>query len=185
MAALFKLQYLIIIIGVCLHLRSSYGFPLSCNGVQIITYGEPCYSSHQLPVTIEEPVEEYVTEPSKSLYRPLKLNYRAISTESPTCYQVQNEYPISIQVPQITEPLKIVTPDPYRGKSYKYDIQTPSIPCTPIPMSYNFDLQMPPPPPPSAISTPKPIKLLTDLTSKIDKVLIPACETSCIKTCVN
>lgn len=61
MAASFKLQYLIII-SVFLHLRSSYGFPhhLLYNGVHIITYGKPCYSSYQLPVTIEVLIVLYV-----------------------------------------------------------------------------------------------------------------------------
>lgn len=52
MAAVFKLQSFIMII-VCLHSRSSYGFKLPCNGVKIITYGEPCHPSRYMPVTIE------------------------------------------------------------------------------------------------------------------------------------
>lgn len=50
--AVFKVQSLIIII-VCFHSRSSYGFKLPYNGVEIVTYGEPCHPPRHLPVTIE------------------------------------------------------------------------------------------------------------------------------------
>lgn len=50
--AIIKVQSFIIII-VCFHSRSSYGFKLPYNGVNIVTYGEPCHPPRYLPVTIE------------------------------------------------------------------------------------------------------------------------------------
>ncbi|XP_070169302.1 uncharacterized protein [Polyergus mexicanus] len=183
MAAMCKLQYLLII-GVCLQLRFSYGFPsrLPYNGIKIVTYGEPCHPSRYLPVTIKEPVRP-VTENALSTtpcaYQPLKLNYQVID-QSPVFYQPQAKYPISIQVPKVepVESLEIVKPDSYRGKSYIYNTQTPlSSISVPISTSYNFDLQVPSSPIQTEISsTSQPVKLLTGLTSRIDKVLIPACE---------
>ncbi|KAL6420143.1 hypothetical protein ACFW04_014088 [Cataglyphis niger] len=186
MAAMCKLQYFFII-SVCLRLKFSYGFPsiLPYKGVKIVTYGEPCHSSRYLPVTIKEPVTESITEKdlatSPCAYQPLKLNYRVIDNSSPIFYQPQAKYPVSIQVPEVpVESLEIVEkPDLYRGKSYVYNTQTPLSPITvPISTSYNFDLHVPPSPitPTETSSTSQPVKLLTGLTSRIDRVLIPACE---------
>lgn len=99
-------------------------------------------------IILQGPVKECITEPidvSKSLYRPLKLKYQAISKESSTYSQLQKQHPISIQIPQLMEKSKIIMPDCNQGKSYKYDVQTPSPSYQSMPhlMSYNFDLQVP------------------------------------------
>lgn len=101
---------------------------------------------------MQEPVTESVTEKdlatSPCAYQPLKLNYRVIDNSSPTFYQPQAKYPVSIQVPEVpVESLEIVKPDLYRGKSYVYNTQTPLSPITTVPIpSYNFDLYVPPSP---------------------------------------
>ncbi|EZA47589.1 hypothetical protein DMN91_004456 [Ooceraea biroi] len=183
---MFKLQYLIIL-SVCLYSRFSYGFPyeLLYNGAKIVTYGEPCYPTRYLSGKVEEPILPMATESTLSkVYQPLKLNYRVISTEPVSC-PLQREYPISVEIPQIPQPLTIVTPDIFRGKSYEYNIQVPSFSPMPISRNYNFDVQVPLPP---STTIPKytNYKFLTNLTSKVDKILIPACEvpSSNYKTCV-
>ncbi|XP_011631641.2 uncharacterized protein LOC105423561, partial [Pogonomyrmex barbatus] len=131
-----------------------------------------------------KPVTELVLPTPPCVYQPLKLNYRIIPTEPSLPYQPQTEYPVSIQIPQVPESLEIVTSDPLRGKSYAYNIQTLPPPSVPITTRYDFDFQVPPSPI-STTPTPQSMKLLTGLTSKIDKVLIPACElpsSSCCKT---
>ncbi|XP_011685581.1 PREDICTED: uncharacterized protein LOC105448580 [Wasmannia auropunctata] len=189
MAAVLKLKFFIVII-VCFHSRSFYGFKLpDYNGAKIVTYGEPCHSPRYLPVTIEEPakpVTEFVS-PKSCVYQPLKLNYRVISTK-PIAYQPQAEYPISVQipqVPQVPQSEEIITPDPFQGKSYEYNIQALSSPPVPISTKrYNIDFQVPSSP--SLISTeptPQSIKLLTGLTSKIDRILVPACQVSSSNRC--
>ncbi|GAB1861844.1 DUF4794 domain-containing protein [Camponotus japonicus] len=192
MVTMYKLQYLLII-EICLQLRFSYGFPheLPYNGVKIVTYGEPCYPSNYLPVTIEEPVlrpvsEDYTlpTTTQPCTYQPLKLNYQVIVDESPIPYQLQAKYPVSIQIPEVpevpVESSEIVKLDPYRGKSYMYNTQSLSSPSVPISTSYNFDLHVPSPSSTSDASgiptQSQFVKLLTGLTSRIDRVLIPACE---------
>lgn len=93
---------------------------------------------------------ELVSPTSPCAYRPLKLNYRVTDTDEPAIpHQPQAEYPISIQVPRVPEPLEIITPDPFRGKSYMYDIQDLPTPAAVEPYSprrYNFDFQLPPSP---------------------------------------
>ncbi|XP_011874797.1 PREDICTED: uncharacterized protein LOC105565867 [Vollenhovia emeryi] len=181
MAALLKLQSFVIII-VCFHPRSSHGFTLPYDGVKIVTYGEPCHLPRYLPVTIEEPAEpvtELVLPDKPCAYRPLKLNYRVIATE-PIPEQPYAEYPVAVEVPQAPQPtqlLEIITPDPLRGKSYAYNVQTPlSPPAEPISRTYDIDFQIPSLPISQEVPTPQSVKLLTGLTSKIDKVLIPACQ---------
>ncbi|XP_028046562.1 uncharacterized protein LOC105830635 [Monomorium pharaonis] len=188
MATVFK-SFIVII--VCFHLRFSHGFKLPYDEVKIVTYGEPCHPSRYLPVTIEEPIKP-VTErisPTSCVYQPLKLNYRVITNKSIQPYQPQAEYPISIQVPQVSQSLaEIITPDLLRGKSYTYNIQTLPSPPVPISTRYDFDFQVPFSPISEAELTPqsvKPVKLLTGLTSRIDRVLLPACQvpsSSCCKS---
>ncbi|EFN69576.1 hypothetical protein EAG_04522 [Camponotus floridanus] len=198
MVTMYKLQYLLII-GICLQLRFSYGrrFPyeLPYNEVKIVTHGEPCYPSNYLPVTIEEPVLKPVSEdytlPATTqpcTYQPLKLNYQVIADKPPIPYQSQANYPVSIQIPEVpevhevpVESSEIVKLDPYRGKSYTYNTQSLPSPSVPISTSYNFDLYVPPSPSSTSDASEIPtqsqsVKLLTGLTSRIDRVLIPACE---------
>lgn len=89
--------------------------------------------------------------PTPCTYQPLKLNYQVIADKPPISYQSQAKYPVSIQVPEVpevpVESLEIVKSDPYRGKSYMYNIQSLSSPSVPISTSYNFDLHVPSPPP--------------------------------------
>jgi len=94
----------------------------------------------------QEPVPEFVS-PKPCVYQPLKLNYRVISTK-PISYQPRVEYPISIQVPHVPQPLETITPDvmPLQGKSYAYNIQALPPPPVPISTRYDFDFQVPPSP---------------------------------------
>ncbi|EGI59378.1 hypothetical protein G5I_12476 [Acromyrmex echinatior] len=184
MMAVFKLQFFIIII-VCFHSKFSYGFKLPYNGVKIVTYGEPCQSPRYLPVSIEEPakpVTEFVSSKSYD-YKPLKLNYQIISSK-PIPYQPRMEYPIFVQVPQVPQPSEIITPDSLQGKSYAYNIQAVPPPSVPISRRYDFDFQVPSSPSPISVPTPQSVNLLTGLTSKIDRILIPACQatSSCCNT---
>ncbi|XP_029169300.1 uncharacterized protein LOC114939218 [Nylanderia fulva] len=182
MTAIRKLQYFFII-GIYFQLRFSCGlsYKLPYNGVKIVTYGEPCHPPRYLPVKIEEPVEPVrpvLSLPTPCTYQPLKLNYQVI-VDKPIPYQSQQaKYSVSIQVPEVPVETvqEIVKPDPYRGKSYVYNTQAPPSPSVPILTSHNFDLYVPPSPTPTELPTPKPVKLLTGLTSRIDRVLIPACE---------
>ncbi|KAL0122417.1 hypothetical protein PUN28_007265 [Cardiocondyla obscurior] len=188
MATIFKLQFCTIVIA-CFYSRPSCGFKLPCNGVEVVTYGEPCHLPRYLPVTIEEPVEPVAKSilPEPCAYRPLKLNYRVISTEPIPC-QPRAEYPIEVEVPPVPVPQtsEIIKPDPFRGKFYRYNIQAPPPPSVPITRTYDCDLQIPQPPLISkTILTPKPVKLLTGLTSKIDRVLIPACQMPSSTCCNN
>lgn len=84
--------------------------------------------------------------PKPCAYQPLKLNYRVISAEPNQPYQPRTEYPISIQVPRVPQPLDIIMPDPLRGKSYTYNIQTLPPSSVPISTRYDFDFQVPPSP---------------------------------------
>lgn len=91
-----------------------------------------------------EPVTELVLpEPCRN-YQPLKLKYRVTSTE-PVFYQPQAEYPIAVEVPEVPQPLEIITPDQdFQGKSYTYSIQAPLLPSsTPISRRYDFDFEVP------------------------------------------
>ncbi|XP_072755689.1 uncharacterized protein [Anoplolepis gracilipes] len=174
MAAMCKLQYLFII-GVYLQLRFSYvlSYKLPYNGVEIVTYGEPCHLSRYLPVTIEEPVKPVTEENvlrTPCVYQPLKLNYQVID-KSPIPYQLQAKYPISIEVPPKvpTKFLEVVKLDPHQRKSYTYNTQIPPPPPVPISTNYNFDLHVPSSP--SSTTTDQvsqPVKLLTGLTAKIE-----------------
>ncbi|KYQ51659.1 hypothetical protein ALC60_09247 [Trachymyrmex zeteki] len=184
MTAVFKLQLFLIVI-ICFYLKSSYGFKLPYNGVKIVTYGEPCQSPRYLPVSIEEPakpVTEIVSPKWSCEHQPLKLNYRVISTE-PIPYQSRKEYPISVEVPQMPQPLEIITPDSLQGKSYAYNIQVLPPPSVPISRRHDFDVQVPPSPSPISVPTPQSVNLLTGLTSKIDRILIPACQVTSSGCC--
>jgi len=87
------------------------------------------------------------TEVSLSeVYQPLRLNYRTISTEPVSSYQVQTKYPISVEIPEVPQSLKIAMPDILQRKSYEYNIQIPSPSSIPLLRNYNFDVQVPSPP---------------------------------------
>jgi len=79
------------------------------------------------------------------VYQPLRLNYRTISTEPVSSYPVQTEYPISVEIPEVPQSLKIVTPNVMQ-RSYEYNIQIPSPPSIPFSRNYNIGVQLPPPP---------------------------------------
>ncbi|KYN03538.1 hypothetical protein ALC62_05665 [Cyphomyrmex costatus] len=179
MMAVFKLQFFIIII-VCFYSESSYGFKLPYGGAKIITYGEPCQSPRYLPVSIEvpaKPVTEFDLLESYNQQQPkLKLNYRAISYTKSIPDQPRREYPISVQT-EVPQPSKIIMPDRLQDKSYTYNIQTLPPPSVPISRRYDFDFQVPDSSPSSiSVPTPQSVKLLTGLTSKIDRIIIPACQ---------
>ncbi|XP_032681104.1 uncharacterized protein LOC116848769 [Odontomachus brunneus] len=178
MATALRLQYLIIVIGVSLHPISSHGFlhkfhESPYRGVKIVKHGEPCPTPYYLPVKIEvpaRPVEE--TEPPKP-YQPLKLSYQTFNP-LPRPQYLHQEYPVSIEVPEVPLP-EISTYVSLPMKSYEYNIQIPPPPIERIPTIYNFDLQALPPSP-TVITPMEPLKFLTGLTSRIDRIVIPACE---------
>jgi len=113
-----------------------------------------CSANEYLQDNLQEPAkleqtESVLSKPCTATYQPLKLNYRVVSTEPNLPYQPRAEYPIAVQVPQVPpRPSSeiIITPDPLRGKSYTYNIQTLPPPSTPISRRYDFDFQVPPPP---------------------------------------
>ncbi|XP_014469796.1 PREDICTED: uncharacterized protein LOC106741896 [Dinoponera quadriceps] len=183
MATALRLRYFIVIIGVSSFPRFSDGLFHELNespyeGVKVVTRGEPCPEPRYLPVRIEKPAQAAIAEKtaSEKLYQPLRLKYETINPLPRPQYLCQ-EYPISIEVPEV-QPREIATYISLPRKSYDYDIQIP--PTEQIPTCYNFDFQVLP-------SNPTEAKmdwsynrdfapLLNGLTSRIDRIVIPACE---------
>ncbi|KAK2576285.1 hypothetical protein KPH14_005651 [Odynerus spinipes] len=147
---------------------SAFSFPSAYNGVKIVTYGDPCMPLRQLPIQIEGP-----REPVPPPKNPLKMNLQIIPIVKEYESPLPGPLPVAIQVPQEAP---AVAPDCRQGKSYGYNLEVPlTIPQDTSSKSYNFGLQVPVPDEMKTASG-QPIKPLTGLTSKVDRILVPACE---------
>ncbi|XP_031839629.1 uncharacterized protein LOC116430091 [Nomia melanderi] len=162
------------------NLEGCYG--LSYDRPEIVTYGEPCAPGRQLPITVEGP-----KPPVETQKIPLSLNFKVATDMSAKPRRL--EYPIAIDVPvPKLSPMErtIVEEDALRGKSYAYDTYVPPANhAIPLPRNYNFAVNLPvsiekvvPEKP-----TERFVKRLTGLATRVDRVLVPACELSSSSRC--
>ncbi|CAK9819755.1 hypothetical protein ANTPLA_LOCUS10364 [Anthophora plagiata] len=159
-------------IAMCI-LKSCYSFDYK--GARIVTYGEPCVTTRSLPFEIEGPrplpKEEKI---------PLSMNFKIVSDMYVQPRRV--EYPIAIEMPHsATSQSEEVTmkDDTLRGKVYAYNTYVP--PATvdhPLPSKmYNYAVDVP-----VRIqeitygSERQQVQRLKGLKSRIDRILVPACE---------
>ncbi|XP_076760971.1 uncharacterized protein LOC143429319 [Xylocopa sonorina] len=168
-----------ILITVCLICILESCYCHNYNDVKIVTYGDPCVTTRRFPFQIEGPKPPAIEEKI-----PVSLNIKVV----PNVYvqSRRKEYPLSIEIPCTTSsPLeKIIEEDTLRGKVYEYNTYVPSAanPPTP-PRNYNFMVDVP-------ITTKattcecgtKQVQPLKGLQSRIDRVLIPACEVSSLSS---
>ncbi|XP_078047704.1 uncharacterized protein LOC144475565 [Augochlora pura] len=175
-----------LLIGVCFrHCHS-----LVYDRPKIVTYGEPCVASRQLqlPVTIEGP-----KPPVEDQKIPLSLDLKVVSDMYAQPRSRRIEYPIAVDIPYLkTTTLSkeeiIQNEDTLRGKTYAYDTYLPPVGDTVsfLPSKkYNFQVNVP-----VSIkeitsnpSAPKYVERLKGLTTRVDRVLLPACEVSQSRGC--
>ncbi|XP_050479512.1 uncharacterized protein LOC126868268 [Bombus huntii] len=155
-------------------LKSCYS--LDCNGAKIVTYGEPCVTARRLPFQIQGP------KPcSKEEKAPVSLNFKVVTD---TYTQPRHiEYPISVDMPTTTSSPsgKLSMEDTLRGEVYAYNTYVPPAVNPSLPSkNYNFQVENP-------ITTndvtsddecETKVKRLKGLQSRIDRILVPACEVS-------
>ncbi|XP_076640712.1 uncharacterized protein LOC143352271 [Halictus rubicundus] len=167
-------------IGVCLEGCQSRVYDYE--RPKIVTYGEPCAASRQLPIMIEGP-----KPPVEDQKIPLALDFRVISDMYVNPQPRRLEYPIAIETPlppaSPTGRVVIQLEDALRGKSYAYDTYVPPVSYTPLPSKrYNFDVSVPVFNTNQEItpeeSTSRYVQRLRGLTTRIDRMLVPACEVS-------
>ncbi|XP_076237078.1 uncharacterized protein LOC143180914 [Calliopsis andreniformis] len=147
---------------------------------EVVTYGEPCVTSRQLPIRIEGQ-RAFVREEKI----PVSLNFRAIS-DMYTVPPRHVEYPITILTPRITYTAASLSEqnnqeDPLRGKFYTYNTYVlPAVHLSALTKNYNFAVDVP-------ISSQqivteqleeKCVPRLKGLTSRVDRILVPACQIS-------
>ncbi|CAL7937104.1 unnamed protein product [Xylocopa violacea] len=163
---------LIIVYSLCI-LESCYCH--NYNNVKIVTYGDPCVTTRRFPFQIEGPKPPAIEEKI-----PVSLNIKVV----PNVYVQPRrmEYPLSIEMPCTTSSPseKLINEDTLRGKVYEYNTYVPSVTNPPAPSrNYNFMIDVP-------VTTKtttsecetKQVQPLKGLQSRIDRVLIPACEIS-------
>ncbi|KAG7199992.1 hypothetical protein KM043_014416 [Ampulex compressa] len=95
----------------------------------------------------------------------------------PTIRQLpfQIEFP---KPPPVVYDLTIYERDTLRGKSYGYNVEVPPTVTIPPGKNYNFDIKVPCPKPRTqmGVIVQEPVRYLQGLTTKVDRVLVPACE---------
>ncbi|XP_026295090.1 uncharacterized protein LOC724555 [Apis mellifera] len=169
------ITWILIVYSVCA-LESCYS--LDYNGAKIVTYGEPCVTSRRLPFQIEGP-----KSPQKEEKIPVSLNFKMIPDTYIQPHRI--EYPISLDIPCSTSSPseKKYVEDTLRGKVYAYNTYIPPVNSPPSPSvkNYNFKIENVP------ITTKnnynsecemKQVQRLKGLQSRIDRILVPACEVS-------
>ncbi|XP_033341998.2 uncharacterized protein LOC117229554 [Megalopta genalis] len=168
-----------LVIGVCLRRCRSLVF----DGPKIVTYGEPCVGpSRQLPIRIEGP-----KPPVEEQKVPLSLNLKIVSDMCSMPRSLRLEYPIVIQAPCPTTTTEwsrreeMLNKDTLRGKTYAYNTYLPpvgdTVPFAPL-KKYNFLIMVPVPVKENTSSPPtaKHVQRLKGLTTRIDRILVPACQ---------
>ncbi|XP_029032063.1 uncharacterized protein LOC114870939 [Osmia bicornis bicornis] len=141
--------------------------------VEIVTYGEPCVETRQLPIKIEGP-----KPPRQEEKIPVSLNFKVISDMFVEPRRI--EYPIEIDTSCSTrsQSERTIMTDLLRGKTYTYNTYVPPASYEqPEQKIYNYDVEVP-------ISIKenmdeyqeKRVQRLKGLTSRIDRILVPACE---------
>ncbi|XP_076303553.1 uncharacterized protein LOC143221843 [Lasioglossum baleicum] len=164
-------------IGVCLNRCQSRVYEY--DRPTIVTYGEPCVASRQLPIMIEGP-----KPPVEAQRVPLTMDFKVISDMYVNPNPRRLEYPIAIDVPLPPPSPRsdiVLQEDTLRGRSYAYNTYIPPASDTLLPLKqYNFDVRVP-------ISkqeiipeaaTSRYVQRLRGLSTRIDRVLVPACEVS-------
>ena len=155
-------------------LKSCYS--LDCNGAKIVTYGEPCVKTCRLPFQIQGP-----KSCSKEEKAPVSLNFKVVTDMYTQPRHI--EYPISVDMPTTTSSPseKLSMEDTLRGEVYAYNTYVPPAGNPSLPSkNYNFQVENP-------ITTDDvtsddecetTVKRLKGLQSRIDRILVPACEVS-------
>ncbi|XP_076620367.1 uncharacterized protein LOC143341365 [Colletes latitarsis] len=143
---------------------------------KIVTYGDPCIVSRQLPIKIEGP-----KPPAKEEKIPISLDFRIVSDMYVKPHRV--EYPIAIDVPQTTPSPSEKSIANYTSEktSYVYNTYVPQTANIQVPpKNYNFAVQVP-----VQIKHVDPerhegifYQRLRGLASHVDRILVPACEVS-------
>ncbi|XP_015593154.1 uncharacterized protein LOC107266798 [Cephus cinctus] len=173
--------------------------PKSANVMpQVVTYGEPCASGISLPYSVQIPK----LPPSEVSERGRIYDYCIQGPASSGPVNLGFEAPIKIETPQISRSLS----DTLRGRSYGVNVEKPQPNLGPVRHSFNFGIQKSVPsqrqskgfdygievqpgivpqdynfaPLPYAVQTPVEHRsapsFLTGLTSKVDRILLPASE---------
>ncbi|KZC12540.1 PREDICTED: uncharacterized protein LOC107190703 [Dufourea novaeangliae] len=148
---------------------------------KVVTYGEPCIASRQFPIRIEGPKPAM---PEQKI--PLSLDFRVVS-EMYVEPRRRVEYPIAIDAPCPTTSSpseRIIVDDDVlrlRGKTYAYSTYVPPAEDTPTPSKYyNFSVNIPITS--KEITSEQPteryVQRLRGLATRVDRVLVPACEVS-------
>ncbi|XP_017796415.1 PREDICTED: uncharacterized protein LOC108577734 [Habropoda laboriosa] len=165
---------LIAVCSICI-LKSCYSLSFDYKGARIVTYGEPCATTRRLPFDIEGP-----KPPPKEEKIPVSMNFKIVSDMYVQPRRV--EYPIAIEMPCPTslQSEKIVMEDTLRGRAYAYNTYIPPPANLPSPLkSYNYDVEVPMKMQHITHGCKMhQIQRLEGLRSKIDRVLVPACEVS-------
>ncbi|XP_076394568.1 uncharacterized protein LOC105661988 [Megachile rotundata] len=142
------------------------------DGVQIVTYGDPCVVTRQLPIKIEGP-----KPPRQEQKIPISLNLKVVSDMLVQPRKI--EYPIEIEKACTTPPSmeRTSTVDTLRGKTYTYNTYVPPASYVlPTQTNYNYAIEVPVPTKNNMEHYQEKRVRLKGLTSRIDRVLVPACE---------
>ncbi|XP_053972939.1 uncharacterized protein LOC128873396 [Hylaeus volcanicus] len=144
---------------------------------KIVTYGDPCIATRQLPIKIEGP-----KPPVEDEKIPVSLNFRVVSDMY--VQPRRDEYSITIDVPSTSiksQSDSVIIDDTSRGTFYTYNTHVPpAVEAPPASKHYNFVID----------ETVRNIDIpqgneqsegmfyqrLKGLRTRIDTVLVPACE---------
>ncbi|XP_026668952.1 uncharacterized protein LOC113464259 [Ceratina calcarata] len=156
----------------------------NCNGAEIVTYGEPCVTLHKYPFQIEGP-KVVQAEETVQINVPAPMQFIKIvpNTYVANTYQPRRvEYPMTVETPRVISKSaeNIVIENTGHKKVYEYTVQVPSAVNPPPPSrNYNYEIEAPVPTKDVTVEceTRETIpQRLTGLESRIDRVLVPACE---------